>query len=215
MKPTFVIAAAAAAAALLAGCCQKCGKGDACTAEACDSRNEVIETILTRRSMRAYSPEAVDRTQMQTIVECGLNAPSGLNMQPWAVRVVDSEEFIGGMTALYRERHPETDGDVSFRNMFRNAPTVVFIASPDDGSGVFDCGLLAENMMLAAWSMGIGSCCLGSAIGFIASTPETAPFIERLSLPEGYRPLIAIGFGYPDEQPESRERDMSKAMFVD
>lgn len=47
MKPTFVIAAAAAAAALLAGCCQKCGKGDACTAEACDSRNEVIETILT------------------------------------------------------------------------------------------------------------------------------------------------------------------------
>ncbi len=146
MKPTFVIAAAAAAAALLAGCCQKCGKGDACTAEACDSRNEVIETILTRRSIRAYSPEAVDRTQMQTIV---------------------------------------------------------------------DCGLLAENMMLAAWSMGIGSCCLGSAIGFIASTPETAPFIERLSLPEGYRPLIAIGFGYPDEQPEARERDMSKAMFVD
>ena len=127
MKPTFVIAAAAAAAALLAGCCQKCGKGDACTAEACDSRNEVIETILTRRSIRAYSPEAVDRTQMQTIVECGLNAPSGLNMQPWAVRVVDSEEFIGGMTALYRERHPETDGDESFRNMFRNAPTVVFI----------------------------------------------------------------------------------------
>ncbi len=152
---------------------------------------------------------------MQTIVECGLNAPSGLNMQPWAVRVVDSEEFIGGMTALYRERHPETGGDGSFRNMFRNAPTVVFIASPDDGSGVFDCGLLAENMMLAAWSMGIGSCCLGSAIGFIASTPETAPFIERLSLPEGYRPLIAIGFGYPDEQPEARERDMSKAMFVD
>ncbi len=192
MKPTFVIAAAAAAAALLAGCCQKCGKGDACTAEACDSRNEVIETILTRRSIRAYSPEAVDRTQMQTIVECGLNAPSGLNMQPWAVRVVDSEEFIGGMTALYRERHPETDGDESF-----------------------DCGLLAENMMLAAWSMGIGSCCLGSAIGFIASTPETAPFIERLSLPEGYRPLIAIGFGYPDEQPEARERDMSKAIFVD
>ena len=88
MKPTFVIAAAAAAAALLAGCCQKCGKGDACTAEACDSRNEVIETILTRRSIRAYSPEAVDRTQMQTIVECGLNAPSGLNMQPWAVREI-------------------------------------------------------------------------------------------------------------------------------
>lgn len=209
--------AAVAAAALLSmtGCCGKCDKSDAsCTA--CDSRADaVIETIMTRRSVRAYRPEAVDREAMQRIVECGINAPSGMNKQPWAVRIVDSKEYIDGLTGLYVAARPEAADDPSFRNMFRNAPTVAFIASPEDGRGEFDCGLLAENMMLAAWSMGIGSCCLGSPVGFMLSSPEAAPYIEKLNLPDGYRLLYAIGFGYPDEEPQAKERDASKAQFVE
>lgn len=210
---------AIAAVALLAmsGCCGKCDKsGSSCAAPADGTcADTVIETIMTRRSVRAYLPEAVDRESMQRIVECGINAPSGMNSQPWAVRIVDSKEYIDGLTELFVASRPEAAADPSFRNMFRNAPTVVFIASPDDGRGEFDCGLLAENMMLAAWSMGIGSCCLGSPVGFMLSAPEAAPYVEHLNLPDGYRLLCAIGFGYPDETPEAKERDRSKVQFVE
>lgn len=209
--------AAVAAAALLAmsGCCGQCDKDNSvCTMG--ESRSDaVIETIMTRRSVRAYRPEAVEREAMQCIAECGINAPSGMNSQPWAVRIVDSKEYIDALTALYVAARPEAAADPSFSNMFRNAPTVAFIASPADGSGEFDCGLLAENMMLAAWSMGIGSCCLGSPVGFMLSSPEAAPYIERLHLPDGYRLLYAIGFGYPAEEPQAKERDAGKVRFVE
>lgn len=209
-------AVVAVAIVLTYGCCGTCDKKDsACAAECGDRAEAVIETIMTRRSVRAYKPEAVDREAMQRIVECGINAPSGMNSQPWVVRVVDSEEYIDALTDLFREARPEMAAGEGFRNMFRNAPTVAFIASPDDGSGQFDCGLLAENMMLAAWSMGIGSCCLGGPVGFMTSAPEAAPYVELLDLPEGYRLLYAIGFGYPDESPAAKERDASKARFVD
>lgn len=218
---TYLSRAAVIAAAFLAmsGCCGKCDKSDAACGAACttgESRADaVVETIMTRRSVRAYRPEAVDPEAMQRIVECGINAPSGMNSQPWAVRIVDSKGYIDSLTALYLAARPEAAADPSFRNMFRNAPTVAFIASPDNGSGQFDCGLLAENMMLAAWSMGIGSCCLGSPVGFMLSSPEAAPYIERLDLPEGYRLLYAIGFGYPAEEPQAKERDASKVRFIE
>lgn len=203
-------------AALLAGCnCQQ--SGQQCEIVKSDSA-VVVSTIMARRSVRKYKPESVRRDQMQQIVECGINAPSGMNAQPWAVRVVDNPEFLNGCTELWKQSlTPEQASHMAsgpdFRNMFRNAPTVVFIASPD-GSGQLDCGLLGENMILAAWSMGIGSCCLGGPIAFLR-TPAGAPYLEKLQLPEGYQLLYAIGMGYPDESPEAKPRDASKVQFID
>jgi len=50
-----------------------------------------------------------------------------------------------------------------------------------------DCGLLGGNMVLSAWSMGIGSCCLGSPIRFMQTGPEAAGYLKRLNIPEGYQ----------------------------
>ena len=181
---------------------------------AAEQTNTVVETIMSRRSIRKYHEQPVEREKMALIIDCGLNAPSGLNRQPWAVRVVDSEEFLGGVSARFLESAPEAAQEPGFRNIFRNAPTVAFIASPEDGSGDLDCGLLGENMILAAWSMGIGSCCLGGPTAFMRS-PEAADYLSRLDLPEGYVLRYAIGFGYPDETPEARPRDLTKARYVE
>ena len=62
--------------------------------------NPVVETIMSRRSIRKYKPEAVEREKMQTIVECGINAPNGMNKQSWEVRVVDNPEFINGRSEI-------------------------------------------------------------------------------------------------------------------
>lgn len=178
--------------------------------------NPVVNTIMARRSIRKYQDRPVDRAQMDTILRCGLNAPNGMNRQDWAVRVVDNPEFLNGITSLYLEKMGERGvrmaSEPGWRNMFRNAPTVVFVAAPEGGE--LNVGLLGENMMLAAWSMGIGSCCLGGPIAFMRDE-AAAPYVERLKLPEGYRLVYAIAMGYADESPEAKPRDLSKAFYVE
>lgn len=180
-----------------------------------DSVNQVVETILARRSVRKYKPQPVEREKMQTIVECGVNAPNAMNRQPWEIRVVDNPDFINGVTELYKKEQPKVAEDPNFKNMFRNAPTVVFIGRDvQSGSAEFDCGLLSENMMLAAQSMGIGSCCLGSPAAFMRS-PAAAEYLKQLGFSEGYELLYCIAFGYPDEAPAAKPRDLTKIKFVE
>lgn len=184
--------------------------------EACSKEQAVVETIMTRRSVRNYTTEAVDREQMAKILECGIYAPSAMNMQPWAVRVVDAPDFIEGVTNIAVEQNPQLKEQEGFRNFFRNAPTVAFIACPVESySGEYDCGLLSENMMLAAWSMGIGSCCLGSVVP-VMNSEAAKPYLERLQLPEGYKLQVAIAFGYPEpNSTKEPERDLTKAYYVE
>ena len=175
----------------------------------------VIETIMSRRSIRKYKPKAVEREKMQTIVECGINAPNGMNKQSWEVRVVDNPEFINGLTEIFKKENPKAAERPGFQNMFNNAPTVVFIANdPAYDMSQIDCGLLGENMILSAWSMGIGSCCLGGPVRFMKS-PAAVEYMKKLGFSEGYELLYAIAFGYPDEMPAAKPREVSKVKFVD
>lgn len=195
---------------MLPGCC-----GNASSEEVSVS-GTVIDNIMTRRSIRKYKSQAVGRDTMQVISECGINAPNGQNRQSWEVRIVDNPEFIEGITAEYVKAYPDAAKDPSFVNMFRNAPTVVFVANdPSYGFSQVDCGLLSGNMMLSAWSMGIGSCCLGGPVRFINDNPAAAGYLEKLGFSDGYRLLLCIAFGYPDETPEAKPRDASKIRFID
>lgn len=185
-------------------------------AKADEGKNIVIETIMARRSIRKYKDQPVNRDTMQVILECGINAPNAINRQAWEVRVVDNPELINGMTEVFKKVSPKMAEDPNFKNMFRNAPTVAFIAN--DTTFAFspvDCGLMAENMMLSAWSMGIGSVCLGSSAHFINTIPEMAEYLKKLDFSENYKPLICIGFGYPDEAPAAKPRDKNKVKFVE
>lgn len=182
---------------------------------AANGKNAVIENIMTRRSIRKYKPEAVEREKMQAIVECGINAPNGMNKQSWEVRVVDNPEFINGLTEIFKKENPKAAERPGFKNMFNNASTVVFIANdPSYDLSQIDCGLLGENMILSAWSMGIGSCCLGGPVRFMKS-PAAAEYMKKLGFSEGYELLYAIAFGYPDETPSAKPRELSKVKFVD
>ena len=71
-------------------------------APAKEAANPVIETILSRRSIRTYKDQPVSRELLQQIAECGISAPNGMNAQQWEVRIVDSKEWIDGATAAYK-----------------------------------------------------------------------------------------------------------------
>lgn len=221
MNKYLKIVMMAAIALLAAACCQtkcdkECNNEECCKADATYKSEVVIDNLLSRRSIRNYKPEAVNREQMAKVIECGIYAPNAMNAQTWAVRVVDAPDFINGVTDIYTAKNPAVKEDTNFKNIFRNAPTVAFIACPTESySGEYDCGLLSENMMLAAWSMGIGSCCLGSVVPLMNSE-EAKPYLERLQLPDGYKLLVAIAFGYPEgEIPAAPERDASKAYYIE
>ena len=172
---------------MLSGCGPQVQRESESTATEKSDSEAVIETIMSRRSIRKYKPEAVNRDTMKVILDCGINAPN-----------------------------PKAAEDPDFKNMFRNAPTVVFIGNDTSyDCSQIDCGLLGENMVLAAWSMGIGSCCLASPTRFMADTPEAAEYLKRLELPEGYKLLYCIAFGYPDEAPAAKPRDAAKVKYID
>ena len=178
--------------------------------------NAVIETIMTRRSVRKYQPQAVNRDTMQIIVECGINAPNAINRQAWEIRVMDNPEVIKKLTDLYVKDNPKEAENPSFINMFRNAPTVAFIANDTTFAySPLDCGLMAENMILSAWSMGIGSCCLGGPARFMKSNPEANKYLQEMGFSENYDLLLCIGFGYPAETPKAKPRDAAKVKFMD
>lgn len=190
-------------------------KENAAVNESLSPSEVVIKTIMERRSIRKYKDQPVEREKLQQVVECGINAPSGMNRQPWQVRVVDNADYINGITEAFKKVNPKMAEDPNFKNMFRNAPAVIFIASPADGSGQLDCGLLGENMVLAAQSMGLGTCCLGGPIAFMKNDASAKPYVEKLNLPEDYQLLYAIAIGYPDETPDAKPRDAAKVQFVE
>ena len=181
-----------------------------------EGKNAVIETIMTRRSVRKYQPQAVNRDTMQIIVECGINAPNAINRQAWEIRVMDNPEVIKKLTDLYVKDNPKEAENPSFINMFRNAPTVAFIANDTTFAySPVDCGLMAENMILSAWSMGIGSCCLGGPARFMKSNPEANKYLQEMGFSENYDLLLCIGFGYPAETPKAKPRVKDKIKFID
>lgn len=199
-------------ALLLAGACRPSSQGGADAVE--PGTNAVIETIMSRRSIRQYTGVPVGRDTMDIVLRCGIHAPNGQNKQSWAVRVVDSPAWLHGLAEAIAGEGMSAD-DVLQRG-FRGAPTVAFIAK--DTSYPFsetDCGLLTENMLLSAWSMGVGSICLGGVAYQIKNTPAAQPYLDRLQFGDGFELVLCVGFGYPAEQPEARPRDDSKYRFID
>ena len=176
--------------------------------------NEVIENMMARRSIRKYLDKPVEHAKLEQIAICGINAPSGSNRQPWEICIVEDYAFIQGLTDIYKKANPEqVRRDPNFKNMFRNAPNLICVATPKD-RGQLDAGMLGENMMLAAQSLGLGTCCLGGPVRFLKASEEAKPYLDRLGFSEGYELLYILAIGYPDEQPAAKPRDLNKIKYV-
>ena len=181
--------------------------------EAC-SANPVVENIMARRSIRKYKPIAIEDEKLAQILACGVNAPNGMYKQSWELRVVKSPKVMGEIEKAY-SAYLSKNGTKRIAHPSYGAPCLIFIAHDTsyDLSQV-DCGLLGENLILAAQSMDLGTCCLGGIVRFMNS-PEAAGLLNRLDLPSSYKLLYAIAVGYPDESPKAKPRDMDKVKYIE
>lgn len=162
----------------------------------------VYENIMNRRSVRAYKPEQISKAQLDTIIECAINAPSARNWQSWEVRVIQSPELMGKIRSINDK-------------FAYGAPTAIVIAQ--DKSNMFsgaDCGFLAQNILLMAEAMDLGTVVLGKMSG-IPSHPDAKEIMEALDIPDTHEVIFAVALGYKEERPEAKPRDPAKVKYID
>ena len=178
--------------------------------------NEVIHTILSRRSIRSYKPDAVAKEDIETVLQAALYAPSGAGAEPWHFTVITNKDIIEVFDARARAamaesgiERIETLGMNSGYRVFFGAPAVILICgekilrkSGRHLSALADCSAAIQNMTLAAASIGLGSCWIGLVRYLFEKEPS-------FMAPEGYEPLFALTLGYtlgtPEARPQRRE----------
>jgi len=165
--------------------------------------NEVIQNILNRRSVRVYTDEQIRQEDLDLILQAGLYAPSGCNMQPWHFTVVQNPELISELSVESKKEFADSDNEM-FRNMannpnynlFYNAQTIIVVSVEESAvTAQLDCAAATENMMLAAESLGIGACWIGLVI-YLFEGKRVKEYSEKLQIPKGFKPYYALTLGY-------------------
>ncbi len=186
--------------------------------------NSVIEVIKSRRAIRSFEDKPVPDSAVETMLEAATYAPSAINIQPWKFTIVTKKEEIKHISDIAKPLLLQTlpdiadEGLIRFRsalanpqyNVFYNAPLVVFISGAKSTYAINDCSMAAQNMMLAAYTLGIGSCWIGTA-NLAINTPKVK---ADLGVPEDHEVFAAVIFGYPKggfpKAPEKRPPQILK-----
>lgn len=184
--------------------------------------NQVMENILTRRSVRVFKSEQISDVDLNTILEAATFAPSGMNVQSWHFTVVQNNDKLVELNSLVKEvilkyaddpSKPVINGmrkmaeNPNF-NFFYNAPTFVIVTnSKTSASPVSDCALALQNIFLAAHSLQISSCWI-HALVWLNGLPEIRSLLTEFGVPEGHDVFgcAALGFnGGNEPKPSPRK----------
>ncbi len=173
--------------------------------------NPILQNIYSRRSIRNFSNEPVSDENIREIIKAGTFAPSAINKQPWRFVVIKNREAITRFGEVAKKRwltlykdsqDPDIQGLLKFMaqpktKIFYGAPLLLLVfSSPEAFRGDIDCALAAENMMLAAHSMKIGSCWIGLAMTLGSDTD----FTREIGVPEDHKLVAPLIFGYPEKK---------------
>jgi nitroreductase len=185
-----------------------------------ESRLNIIDAIHNRRSIRSYSPQQLDAAIIRTLLDAAVWAPTAVHEEPWAFVIVQDRALLKSLSdrakkifTLEAERaHPQQASrlldmlaDPDF-NIFYNAGTLIVICARPKGVFVTaDCWLAAQNLLLAAYSMGLGTCVIGFAVPAL-NTPEIK---AELGIPAECSAIAPIIVGVPSgDMPRSSRKKL-------
>jgi nitroreductase len=184
--------------------------------------NEVLKTIFARRSVRRFSSEQVKQEDVDSIIEAGLYAPSASNAQDWHFTVVQRKELIEQINKWILDEiengentHLQELVKMNGGRFFRNAPTVIVISTQTkDRFAVINAAAATENILIAAESLGIGSCWTGT-ITILSKSKAFESYARELQLPDGYTPQFAVTLGHKDApNPPAPPRKKNLVSFI-
>jgi len=157
---------------------------------------EIIEGIITRRSIRKYTDKKISDDQINTLLKSGMYAPSANNKQPWHFIVINDRKILSKIADI----HP-------YAKMLIEAQLAILVCGDElleNGSGywIVDCSAATQNILLAAHGIGLGAVWLG-----LHPREERKQAIKELfNLPKNIQPLSLISIGYPNENKELPDR---------
>ena len=161
-----------------------------------DTRTEseiVIENILSRKSVRSYTSQAVEQEKIDLMLKAGMAAPSGSDRRPWHIIVVNDK----GMMETMRESLP-------YAKMLGEAPIAIIVCGDEERSPnwFLDCSAVTQNILLAAETLELGAVWTGA----YPYPDRMAAVSEALKLPSNIIPLCVIPMGYPNGEQQAKDK---------
>lgn len=174
--------------------------------------NVVIESIKSRRSIRQFKPNMIEQDKIDQIVEAGLYAPSGRNQQATKIIIVKNKKLRDKLSATVAK----IKGKPSDFDPFYGAPVVLIVlADQDFFTGIYDGALVMGNMMLAAHSLGLGSCWVHYAKEEF-EMPEYKQILQSLGIGDNWVGIAHCVLGYIDGSvPQPLPRHENRIYSVD
>jgi len=186
--------------------------------------NQTLQTISSRFSCRQFVDKSISVEDLQTIANAGVQSPSSMNEQNWHIVVLTNRELIEQLDKdglelmqanfdkeVYQRRVQERGG-----KFLHNAAAVVFIAIKDasiKNAELIDLGIISQNIVIAAKSIGIDSCHLGFGRTLFDSD-KADEYKTKLKFPKGYKYGHTILLGYAKETKAPHPGDMQKVTFI-
>ena len=193
---------------------------------------DIFETIMHRRAIRRFEPKQIEEAALQQIIQAGLYAPSAggrqgvifavcqdeaVNERLGKIKRANSNPRMATATSFVSREQPSIADDPKLTNAFYDAPTVITLFAPKNFLfSVDDCAVAAENMMLAADALGIGSCYIGQ--GWTAfDDPYGQEILRRWNIPVNHYAVMQLLLGYPregDKHPMPKPRKEGRIVRV-
>ena len=157
----------------------------------------LLDVILSRRSIRRYENKQIPKDILDKIIEAGRQSPSAVNKQPYHFVIVTDYEIkkkLKSLLSRFLEKAPVT--------IVGCANTKAILTGK---WATVDATIALENMVLGAWSLGVGSCWIGSF--------NEQKVKETLKIPQKWKVVALVTFGYPSETPKPKKKKPADELF--
>lgn len=157
---------------------------------------EIIEALLTRRSIRKYKSTQIDEDKIEVVLKSAMYAPSAMNLQAWHFIVIDDTHILN-----------ETIKSIPHAELLNQTPAAVLVCGDsaiekNESWMIQNCSAAIQNILVAAHGLGIGTCWI--AIHGIDEVVEKVS--KQFNLPGNVVPVSLISLGYPDETVSTEDR---------
>jgi nitroreductase len=174
---------------------------------------QIMEVIKKRISIRAYKDKSLPDDVINSILEAAKNAPSARNLQQLEYKVITNKDLIKRTSDVIAATLKQDGRTMQFPdrpNFFYAAPLLIIITGPEDNQWIYsDAGLAAQNIMLYATSVNLGSC----FIGMTRFIEKDEKMLKELHISEGMRIAAAVVCGYSNEKPLPKEKSLKAEYF--
>lgn len=163
--------------------------------------NETIQTLLTRRSIRSFRPEAIPQSTMESLIQAAKFAPTAMGLQDRHFTIVNDAKILDHIVEVAVKNGATF---LKGHTPFYHAPSVVVVSAPENSRyGRENVACAIENLMLAAKALGLGTCYICSVLPGL----QDEVIRKELKLSENYIPYGCVSVGYPaEEAPEPKPR---------